>query len=82
MGGEDFRPLSVRGEVHLLDVEHDDSQGRARSRSGVMATTTANVPDDERQRVRRQPEQCCGRDTEGMVWVIGELRKMIEVQAA
>jgi hypothetical protein len=29
---------------------------------------------DERQSVRCQLEQCCGRDTEGMVWIVDALR--------
>jgi hypothetical protein len=34
------------------------------------------VPDAERQRVRRQLEDYCGRDTEGMVWLIEVLRQL------
>ncbi len=31
----------------------------------------------ERQRVRRQLEEYCGRDTEGMVWLVEALRKAV-----
>jgi hypothetical protein len=30
---------------------------------------------DERQRVRHQLERYCGRDTEGMVWIVEGLRE-------
>jgi hypothetical protein len=39
--------------------------------------TFGDVPKAERQRVRRQLEVYCGRDTEGMVWVLDELRKLV-----
>jgi len=29
--------------------------------------------------VRRQLEEYCGRDTEGMLWIVGALRKLIGV---
>jgi hypothetical protein len=35
-----------------------------------------DVPAAERQRVRRQLEEYCGRDTEGMVWLVEALRKL------
>jgi len=38
--------------------------------------TFGNVPNTERQRVRRQLVEYCGRDTEGMVWILDELRKL------
>ncbi|MGA2862939.1 MAG: DUF2779 domain-containing protein [Verrucomicrobiota bacterium] len=34
-----------------------------------------DVPDAERQRVRRQLEEYCGQDTEGMIWVVEALEK-------
>jgi hypothetical protein len=37
-----------------------------------------DVPDDERQRVRRQLEEYCGLDTEGMAWIVGALKKLAE----
>lgn len=35
-----------------------------------------DVSHTERQRVRRQLEEYCGRDTEGMVWLVDALRKL------
>jgi hypothetical protein len=35
-----------------------------------------DVPAIERQRVRRHLEEYCGRDTEGMVWLVETLRKL------
>jgi hypothetical protein len=35
-----------------------------------------DVPDAERQRVRRQLEEYCGQDTEGMVWIVDALRQL------
>jgi hypothetical protein len=40
-----------------------------------LRLTFTGVPDEERQRVRSQLEQYCGRDTEGMVWIVEALRK-------
>ena len=34
------------------------------------------VPEDERQQVRRQLEDYCGQDTEGMVWIVDGLRRI------
>jgi hypothetical protein len=31
---------------------------------------------EERQRVRRQLEEYCGFDAEGMVWILGGIRKL------
>jgi hypothetical protein len=40
----------------------------------------AHVPDDERQRVRRALEEYCGQDTEGMIWIVEALRKLVSEQ--
>jgi hypothetical protein len=34
-----------------------------------------DVPDVERQRVRRELEEYCGQDTEGMIWIVEALEK-------
>jgi hypothetical protein len=34
----------------------------------------SDVPEDERQKVRGQLERYCGRDTEGMIWLVDALR--------
>jgi hypothetical protein len=39
-----------------------------------LRVTFADVPDTERHRVRRQLEDYCGRDTEGMAWIVEALR--------
>jgi len=36
---------------------------------------------DERQRVRRQLERYCGRDTEGMVWIVEALLGAVRPEA-
>jgi len=41
-----------------------------------LRVTFGDVPEAERQKVRRALEQYCGQDTEGMVWIVDELRKL------
>jgi hypothetical protein len=36
-----------------------------------------DVSEEERQRIRRQLETYCGRDTEGMVWIVGALKDLV-----
>ena len=36
-----------------------------------------DVPDAERQRVRRELEEYCGQDTEGMIWIVEALRRLV-----
>jgi hypothetical protein len=36
-----------------------------------------DVPEAERRKVREQLEKSCGQDTEGMVWLIEALRKLV-----
>jgi hypothetical protein len=35
----------------------------------------SDVPDAERQRVRHELEEYCGRDTEGMIWIVKSLEE-------
>lgn len=42
-----------------------------------MRVHFSNVPVAERQRVREQLEVYCARDTQGMVWIVDELRKLV-----
>jgi hypothetical protein len=35
----------------------------------------------ERQRVRRQLEEYCGQDTEGMIWIVDALRELLQPDA-
>ncbi|MCJ7526486.1 MAG: DUF2779 domain-containing protein [Candidatus Aminicenantes bacterium] len=39
--------------------------------------TFADAGKEERQKVRKQLEEYCGRDTEGMIWIVEELTKII-----
>jgi hypothetical protein len=36
-----------------------------------------DVPDVERRKVREQLERYCGQDTEGMVWIVEALRRLV-----
>ena len=38
--------------------------------------TVGEVGANERHRVRRQLEKYCGQDTEDMIWIIAELRRL------
>ena len=48
-------------------------EGETASRE-FLRVTFANVSESERKRVRRALEKYCGQDTEGMVWILDELR--------
>jgi len=41
-----------------------------------LRVTFGDVPETERQKVRRQLEQYCGQDTEAMLWIVESLRKV------
>lgn len=41
-----------------------------------LRVTFEDVPEAERQKVRRQLERYCGLDTEGMVWILERLQKI------
>lgn len=41
-----------------------------------LRVTYGHVPDEERQRVRQDLETYCGRDTEGMIWIVKVLREI------
>jgi hypothetical protein len=36
-----------------------------------------DVPEAERRKVREQLERYCGQDTEGMVWIVDALRRLV-----
>jgi len=38
--------------------------------------TFGDVSEDERRRVRRQLEDYCGQDTEGMIWIVNALAEL------
>ena len=52
-----------------------DIQEGATASMEYVRVTFGDVPEAERQRVRRQLEVYCGRDTEGMVWIVDALRR-------
>lgn len=41
-----------------------------------MKVTYGNVPESERLKVRKNLEEYCKLDTEGMIWIVDELKKM------
>lgn len=43
----------------------------------LLRITFGAVGEDERQRVRRQLEEYCGQDTEGMIWIVDTLRALV-----
>lgn len=52
-----------------------DIQEGATASQEFLRVTFSNVPAPEREHVRRQLELYCGRDTEGMVWILEALRR-------
>ena len=59
------------------------SYGHLAIQEGTMASLEflrvhfTDVPEAERQRVRRELEEYCGQDTEGMIWIVEALRRQI-----
>ena len=51
-------------------------QEGGQARSEFLRVNFGDVADDERSKVRKQLEQYCGQDTEGMIWIIEALRKL------
>jgi len=49
-------------------------EGGAASRE-FLRVTFGDVPEAERQEVRKHLEEYCGQDTEGMIWIVEALRK-------
>ncbi len=62
-------PAVTGQSYHELEIR----EGGAASQE-YMRITFSDVPDVERQRVRRNLERYCGRDTAGMVWIVETLR--------
>ena len=46
--------------------------------SEFIRVTYNDVDEKERQHVRRQLEQYCGQDTEGMIWIVESLRNLLD----
>ena len=41
-----------------------------------LRVTFGDVPEPERQQVRKHLEEYCGQDTEGMIWIVEALQKL------
>lgn len=50
-------------------------EGGAASRE-FLRVTFSDVPEAERQQVRKHLEEYCGEDTEGMIWITDSLRRI------
>ena len=46
-----------------------------------LRVTFGQVSEVERQQVRRQLEEYCGQDTEGMIWIVDALRALLQPDA-
>jgi len=53
----------------------DISDGQVASVT-FLAATYGDMPEAERMQVMDNLEKYCGRDTEGMIWIVGELNKL------
>jgi len=73
---------SIKAVIPVLTGRsYDDleiQEGGTASRE-YLRVQFGDVTVDERQRVRRQLEEYCGRDTEGMVWIVDALRKIVSL---
>jgi len=51
---------------------------------GQLASTTflgatfGDMPEDEKVKVMTDLEQYCGRDTEGMIWIVNKLKELFK----
>ena len=41
-----------------------------------LAATYGDIPEEERQKVTSDLEEYCGRDTEGMIWIVDKLKEL------
>ena len=46
-----------------------------------LAATYGDMPEDERVKVLTNLEQYCGRDTEGMIWIVDKLREITQLHS-
>lgn len=60
------------------DYAHLAIQEGGTARLEFLRVTHGSVSEDERQRVRQQLEEYCGLDTEGMVWNVEALQRLVE----
>jgi hypothetical protein len=56
-------------------------EGNAASRE-FLRVTFGDVSESERKRVRQALDLYCGRDTQGMVWILDALKRALEVESA
>ena len=57
------------------DEDLDITEGRAAS-IAYQAVTYGEVPEEVRGKIRSDLEKYCGRDTEGMIWIVDRLRSL------
>jgi hypothetical protein len=43
-----------------------------------LAATYGDMPEGEREKVIRDLEEYCGRDTEGMIWIVDKLKGLCD----
>jgi hypothetical protein len=71
--------LSANAELDEITKGYEDLDirgGTAASRE-YLRVTFADVPEDERLRVRRRLEAYCGQDTLGTVWIVRALSVLL-----
>ena len=54
-----------------------DIQEGGQASSEFLRVHFGAVPEAERQKVRGQLERYCGQDTEGMIWIVDALRRIV-----
>lgn len=62
--------LTGKGYGHLA-IQAGDTASRE-----YLRVTFGDVSEDEHRRVRRQLEDYCGQDTEGMIWIVNALAEL------
>ena len=62
------------GLILLCKVRHDR---QPTDDLGCLRVHFGDVPEPERRKVRGQLERYCGQDTEGMVWIVEALRRLV-----
>ena len=68
--------MDLRKVKTLIELVESSGIGELEIQEGVQAgleflrINFGDVTDDERSKVRKQLEQYCGQDTEGMIWIV------------
>ena len=57
------------------DLDINDGQLASIS---FLSATFGDMPEAERAKVMTDLEQYCGRDTEGMIWIVDKLRELCD----